>query len=47
MPSKKTKKTPVKKSKKISPTDKLKITISELEILLNIRTNDNFEEIRY
>ena len=35
MPSKKIKKTPEKKSKKISPTDKLKITISELEISLN------------
>ena len=35
MPSKKIKKSPVKKSKKISPTDKLKITISELEISLN------------
>ena len=35
MPSKKIKKSPAKKSKKISPTDKLKITISELEISLN------------
>ena len=35
MPSKKTDKTTQKKSKKLSPTDKLKKTISELEISLN------------
>ena len=35
MPSKKTPKSTQKKSKKLSPTEKLKNTISELEISLN------------
>ena len=35
MPSKKTSKTAQKKSKKLSPTDKLKNTIEQLEVSLN------------